>query len=235
MRFELPKLPYAFDALEPALSRRTIGAHYGNYHATRVSRLNELVQDTPLGQLDLLGIMAATASDLAHRAVFFNAVQVWNHAFLWNSMMPKGGGSPKGPLASAIHERFGDMNALRSRFLDATERFRSGWLWLALWQGRLQVVRTADADNPLVHGMVPLLTCDLCEHAYCLDYLDRPVDYVKRFLDHLVNWDQAELQFAQALCQSDPLRFSSRRADRASDMERSTITSARSPLTQMSP
>jgi Fe-Mn family superoxide dismutase len=193
-------LHYALDALEPVLSRRTLSFHYGRHHADYVATLNSLVEGTAFAKLDLLEIMRLAAADPEQQAVFNNAAQAWNHAFFWESMTPLGGGGPRGALATKIRESFGGFDGFRKRFLEAaTAQFGSGWVWLVLHQGRLAIVRTSNAENPVVHGMLPLLTCDLWEHAYYLDYQNQRLDYVKAFLDRLVHWNHAEGQLEKSV------------------------------------
>jgi Fe-Mn family superoxide dismutase len=192
MRFELPPLPYPLAALEPAISRRTLELHYHKHHAGYVDKLNELVAGTPLAGLGLEEVIRRTAADGAQRQVFENAAQAWNHAFFWSSMTP-GGGSPGGALGEKLRADLGGIDAFRKLFLTAAAaRFGSGWVWLVLDRERLAVVHSANAENPLVHAMTPLLVCDVWEHAYYLDYQHRRADYVKAFLDHLVDWRRAE-------------------------------------------
>ncbi len=200
MGFELPKLRYALDALEPVVSRRTMSFHYGRHHADYVATLNALVDGTPFAKLDLLEIMRLTAGDPQQQAVFNNAAQAWSHAFFWESMTPLGGGGPRGALATKIREGFGGFDGFRKRFLEAAvAQFGSGWVWLVLHQGRLAVVRTPNAENPIVHGMLPLLACDVWEHAYYLDYQNQRLDYVKAFLDRIVHWNHAEAQLEKSV------------------------------------
>lgn len=199
MTFQLPDLPYAQDALEPHISSETLSFHYGKHHNAYVGKLNDLVKDTDLADKSLEDIMRATAGEAGKAGVFNNAAQVWNHTFYWNSMTPNGGGKPSGALAAKIDEDFGSFDAFREAFTNAgATQFGSGWAWLILKNGKLEVTKTANADCPLTDGATPLLTMDVWEHAYYLDYQNRRPDYMSTFLDKLVNWAFAEENFANA-------------------------------------
>ena len=194
--FKLPPLPYAENALEPVISARTIGFHYGKHHQGYVNKLNKLVTGTPLADQPLEAVVKATANP-DQTAIFNNAAQVWNHTFYWNSLKPKGGGKPTGALAEMIDKSFGGFEQFKAEFAKAaTGQFGSGWAWLVKDGDKLAVVRTGNADNPLVHGQKPLLTVDVWEHAYYLDYQNRRADYVTAVLDGLINWDFAAQNLA---------------------------------------
>jgi len=193
MAFELPPLPYAKDALAPHISANTLEFHYGKHHQTYVTTLNNLTKDTPLADKSLEEVIKAVAGDSGKVPVFNNAAQVWNHTFYWNGMKPGGGGKPTGSLASKIEKAFGSYEKFAEQFKTAcTGQFGSGWGWLVAEKGELAITKTPNADLPLVHGQTALLTCDVWEHAYYLDYQNRRPDYVQTFLDHLVNWDFVE-------------------------------------------
>jgi len=195
MGFELPPLDYPFDALEPHISARTMEFHYDKHHRGYVSKLNQLVEDSPPARMSLEDVMRRSASTPSGHALFNNAAQAWNHAFFWKCMKPKGGGAPRGALADRVKASFGGFDKFRTTFLDAaTSQFGSGWAWLVQSGDKLEVVTTSNADNPLLHGKIPLLTCDLWEHAYYLDYQNRRADFVKTFVDHLVDWEYATSQ-----------------------------------------
>jgi Fe-Mn family superoxide dismutase len=195
MGFELPPLDFAFDALEPHISARTMEFHYDKHHRTYVSKLNQLVEGSPPARMSLEDVMRRSADSPSGQALFNNAAQAWNHAFFWKCMKPKGGGAPRGALAERLKGSFGGYEKVRTAFLDAaTGQFGSGWAWLVQSGDRLEVMATANADNPLVRGKIPLLTCDVWEHAYYLDYQNRRADFVKAFVDHLVNWEYAASQ-----------------------------------------
>ncbi len=190
MPYELPALPYAEDALEPVYSARTIGFHYGKHHKTYVDNLNKLVGGTELDGLPLEEIVRKVAGDPAKAGVFNNAAQVWNHTFFWNSMKPNGGGAPPAEVAAKLAEAFGSVDEFAAQFkAAAVGRFGSGWAWLVLDGGALKIVSTPNAETPLTTGAKPLLTVDVWEHAYYLDYQNRRPDFVQTFLDKLVNWD----------------------------------------------
>jgi Fe-Mn family superoxide dismutase len=191
----LPPLPYAQDALEPHLSARTMSFHYGKHHQAYVDNLNKLIAGTAdAGQpLEKIILDAAGAADKA--AVFNNAAQVWNHTFFWRSMTPGGGGKPTGRVLELIEKSFGSFEEFKTAFTaEAVAQFGSGWVWLVKDGDLLKIVRTSNADNPLAHGQVALVTCDVWEHAYYLDYQNRRKDFVAVFLDHLVNWEFADSQ-----------------------------------------
>jgi Fe-Mn family superoxide dismutase len=192
MSFELPPLDYAYDALEPHISAHTMELHHDKHHGKYVAKTNELVEGGPLAKLSLEEIMRKTADDSSRRPIFNNAAQSWNHAFFWNCMKPKGGGAPSGPLAERLKASFGGHDKFRQAFLEAaTGEFGSGWAWLVQSGEKLEVLSTSDADNPLLRGKVPLLTCDVWEHAYYLDYQNKREAFVQAFLDQLANWEFA--------------------------------------------
>lgn len=198
MAFELPSLPYAQDALEPHISANTLDFHHGKHHNTYVVNLNNLVADGPLASKSLDEIIKETAGDAERAGIFNNAAQVWNHTFYWHSMSP-GGGAPEGDLAARIDDAFGSLDAFKDEFkAAAVGQFGSGWVWLVVDGGALKVVKTGNADTPIANGQTPLLTCDVWEHAYYLDYQNRRPDYVQTFLDHLVNWEFAAENLAKA-------------------------------------
>ncbi len=190
MAFELPPLPYAQNALEPHISQRTLEFHYGKHHAAYVTNLNNLVKDTPLASQTLEEVIKSVAGDASKAGVFNNAAQVWNHSFYWQCMKPAGGGLPTGDVASAINAAFGSFDKFKEEFKTAcVTQFGSGWGWLVAADGGLKISKTANAELPMTAGQTALLTCDVWEHAYYLDYQNRRPDYVQMFLDQLVNWD----------------------------------------------
>jgi len=199
MTFVLPDLPYAIDALAPHLSADTLNFHYGKHHAGYVGKLNGMVEATDFEGKTLEDIMRATAGDMDAQGIFNNAAQIWNHTFYWYSMSPSGGGQPSGALFDKINEDFGSFDAFVDAFTAAGgAQFGSGWAWLVLRDGKLAVERTANADCPLTDGATPLLTMDVWEHAYYLDYQNRRPDYIETFLKHLVNWNFAADNYAAA-------------------------------------
>jgi superoxide dismutase, Fe-Mn family len=192
MTIQLPDLPYAKDALAPNIGARTLEFHHDKHHAAYVTNANKLLAGTPLEDKALEDIVLAAAADPAKKGLFNNAGQVWNHNFLWQSMKPNGGGKPAGELAERIAADFKSYEDFAAAFTAAAVgQFGSGWAWLVLDNGTLKVEGTANADNPLVHGKTALITCDVWEHAYYLDFQNRRPDYVKTFLEKLVNWDFA--------------------------------------------
>jgi Fe-Mn family superoxide dismutase len=195
--FELPPLPYAEDALAPVISSRTIGFHYGKHHRGYLVNLNGLVKNTPYEKMSLEEVVKAAAASPGQTAIFNNAAQVWNHTFYWNGMKPGGGGKPGGEIGKGIEKDFGGYENFRKEFVNAAlGQFGSGWAWLATDGKVLKVVKTPNADNPMTQGLKPLVTIDVWEHAYYLDYQNRRKDYVEAFLDRLVNWSFAERNLA---------------------------------------
>ena len=201
MDFELKPLPYASNALEPYLGAETVRLHREAHHAGYLKELGLLIRRTPQAEEPLEKIVASATGRL-----FDVAAQVWNHDFLWRSMKPRGGGNPHGPLAEALVRSFGDADGFRDMFrMEAAEQFGSGWIWLVLDRGRLRVVTTDNAQLPLTRGQTPLVTLDLWEHAYYLDYRNERKRYVTAFLEHLIDWDfvaanyEADRPSAQAL------------------------------------
>ncbi len=198
MAITLPALPYADTALEPHISANTISFHYGKHHKAYVDNLNKMIDGSDLAGKSLEEIIKATAGKADQQGIFNNAAQVWNHTFYWNSMAPNGGGKPSGALAKAIDDSFGSFDAFAEKFKTAgATQFGSGWAWLVAKDGKLEVRKTANADTPLTEaGVTPLLTMDVWEHAYYLDFQNRRPDYMGAFLGNLVNWDFAEKNFA---------------------------------------
>jgi Fe-Mn family superoxide dismutase len=189
MNITLPSLPYAVDALEPHLSRRTLSIHHGNHHAAYVARTRALIS-TPPESTELEDVVRSSAR--TNQALFNAAAQAWNHAFLWRSMRPGGGGEARGAIAQAIEASFGSQRIFSQQFVSAAgDQFGSGWAWLVLEGDKLRIVATPNAETPLTTGQRPLLTIDVWEHAYYLDYQQRRLDYIAAFLGHLVNWDFA--------------------------------------------
>jgi Fe-Mn family superoxide dismutase len=199
MAHQLPALPYSLDALEPHISRSTLEFHHGKHHAAYVTNLNNLVAGTDLEGKSLEDTIHAVAGDAAKAGVFNNAAQVWNHTFYWQGMKPGGGGAPSGDLATKIEADFGSFDAFKEQFKTAgATQFGSGWAWLVLENGSLKITKTGNADLPLAHGQKALLTMDVWEHAYYLDYQNRRPDYISTFLDKLVNWDFVAANLAAA-------------------------------------
>ncbi len=199
MAHTLPALPYDLDALEPHISRQTLEFHHGKHHATYVTNLNKLLEGTELETKSLEEVILAVAGDASKAGLFNNAAQVWNHTFYWQSIKPGGGGVPTGALAEKIAADFGSFEEFATQFKAAgATQFGSGWAWLVLDGGTLKVTKTGNADLPLAHGQKALLTMDVWEHAYYLDYQNRRPDYMTTFLDKLVNWDFVAANLAAA-------------------------------------
>jgi Fe-Mn family superoxide dismutase len=209
MTFQLTPLPYPKSALEPHISARTLEFHHDHHHRTYVEKLNKLIEGTPFENQGLEDIVLATAKSKEEKKIdiFHNAAQAWNHTFLWNCMTPDGGERPSGGLAQKIDSAFGGLGEFHAEFKKAaTTQFGSGWAWLVAASGELKIRKTANADNPLVDGDTPLLTCDVWEHAYYLDYQDKRADFVDIFLDRLVNWSFVADQLGQAGKEAPPAR-----------------------------
>lgn len=198
-QFPLPPLPYEKNALEPYISEKTLSFHYGKHHQGYVDTLNKLIKEKGLTASSLEEIIKMSSKDPALKTVFNNAAQDWNHTFYWSSMMPNGGGQPHGPILDLIVKTFGSYDAFKKQFMEAgTKLFGSGWVWLVMDKDHsLKIVPTGNADLPLIHDQKALLTCDVWEHAYYLDYQNRRKDYVEVFLDHLANWDFANKNLAK--------------------------------------
>jgi Fe-Mn family superoxide dismutase len=196
---ELPPLPYAQDALAPVISSETLSFHYGKHHKAYVDNLNKLVAGTDLSETPLEKVIAATAGKADKAGIFNNAAQIWNHTFFWSSMKPGGGGAPSGAVAKGIDAAFGSYENFKKEFSNAAmTQFGSGWAWLVADKGQLKVAKTPNAETPLTAGMTPLLTIDVWEHAYYLDYQNRRADFVAAVIDKLLNWDFANANLARA-------------------------------------
>jgi Fe-Mn family superoxide dismutase len=187
MAFTLPPLPYDKNALAPHISSETLDYHYGKHHQAYVTNLNKLIEGKPEANKSLEDIIKTSEA-----GVFNNAAQIWNHTFYWSSMKPHGGGQPTGDLLAAITRDFGSFDKFKEEFTNAaTTQFGSGWAWLVLNSGKLAVTKTANADLPLKHGQKALLTIDVWEHAYYIDFRNARPKYIETFLTHLANWDFA--------------------------------------------
>lgn len=199
MAITLPELPYSQDALAPHISAQTLSFHHGKHHAAYVTNLNKLIEGTDLAQKSLEEIIRATAGKADKAGIFNNGAQVWNHTFYWHSMKPGGGGKPTGAIAARIDADFGSYDKFVEQFSQAgATQFGSGWAWLNLRNGKLEVQKTPNAENPMTSGAKPLITMDVWEHAYYLDYQNKRPDYIKTFLNHLLNWDFANANLAKA-------------------------------------
>ncbi len=197
MAIKLPELPYKKGALGPHISTKTMEFHYGKHHKAYVEKLNKLIDGTDLAEEPLESIIKKSAGDASKAAIFNNAAQVWNHTFYWQSMKAKGGGLPSGALAKKIEADFGGHEKFADEFKNAgLTQFGSGWAWLVVKNGKLDVIKTANADTPIAHGLKPLLTVDVWEHAYYLDYQNRRADYLDAFIKNLINWDAVNSRFS---------------------------------------
>lgn len=197
MAIELPALPYEADALEPYIGATTLGFHHGKHHQTYVTNTNNLIKGTDLENASLEAIIASSANNAEKVGLFNNAAQVWNHTFYWSCMKKGGGGAPTGAIATKINEDFGSYDAFVEAFKNAgLTQFGSGWAWLVLESGKLKITKTPNADTPMAHGQKAILTVDVWEHAYYLDYQNKRADYIDTFLKHLVNWDFANANLA---------------------------------------
>lgn len=199
--FTLPKLPYAESALEPHISAQTMALHHGKHHNAYVEMLNKLVAGTPFQDASLEEIIKRTdgATDADQRKIFNNAGQHWNHSFFWESTTPSGGGTLPAELARAVERDFGSEADFREELINqGKSHFGSGWVWLVVSGGKLQIMTTHDAGVPITQGVTPLVTCDLWEHAYYLDHQNRREEFLRAWLGHLVNWEFAEANLAKA-------------------------------------
>ena len=199
MAIELPPLPYEKNALEPHTSAHTLDVHHGRHHKAYVDNLNRLVGGSPLENKSLEDIVKETHGDTSKTGIFNNAAQVWNHTFFWNSMKPHGGGQPSGDVAAAIDRDLGGVAKFKEDFAAAAVgQFGSGWAWLVAEKGKVKITTTSNAGTPMTAGQTALLACDVWEHAYYLDFENRRPDFVKAYLEHLMNWDFAAQNLAQA-------------------------------------
>ncbi|KER10312.1 MAG: superoxide dismutase [[Candidatus Thermochlorobacteriaceae] bacterium GBChlB] len=200
MPFTLPELPYPKEALEPHLTAKTFEFHHGKHHNAYVTNLNNMIPGTEYETMSLEDIIKKTAGDATKAGFFNNAAQIWNHTFYWNCMTPNGGGEPTGKLMDKINEDFGDFGKFKDAFKQAgVTQFGSGWAWLVAENGKLKVTKTLNADLPMVHGQTPLLTMDVWEHAYYIDFQNRRPDYAQTFIDKLINWEFVSKNFEAAM------------------------------------
>jgi superoxide dismutase, Fe-Mn family len=197
--FTLPPLPYPENALAPVISANTLSFHYGKHHKTYLDNLNKFVAGTEYEGATLEKIITDTAGKADKTQIFNNGAQVWNHTFYWNSLKPKGGGKPAGRIAQMIESDLGGFDQFKKDFAQAgVTQFGSGWAWLVAEGGKLKIAKTGNADNPLTKGQTPILTLDVWEHAYYLDYQNRRPDHLNAAIDQLLNWDFANANLAKA-------------------------------------
>lgn len=198
MTFSLPALPYDKTALEPHISAHTFDFHHGKHHKAYVDKANELVKGTPLENMPLEKAVIESRKQ-GVGPLFNNIGQIYNHNIFWLSMTPNGGGTPSGAIAEKIQTDFGSLDAFKEQFVNTgIGQFGSGWVWLVLNNGKLEIAKTANAETPLTEGKKPLLVCDVWEHAYYLDFQNRRADFLKVFIEKLANWTFANDQLAQA-------------------------------------
>jgi superoxide dismutase, Fe-Mn family len=199
MAYELPTLPYDYTALEPYVSKSTLEFHHDKHHATYVTNYNKAVEGTDMDSKPIEEVIKAVAGDSSKAGIFNNAAQAWNHTFYWNCMKPGGGGTPTGAVLEKINADFGSYEKFVEAFKQAgATQFGSGWAWLVLDNGTLKVTKTLNAENPISSGQKPLLTMDVWEHAYYLDYQNRRPAYIDDFIANLINWDFVAQNLAAA-------------------------------------
>jgi Fe-Mn family superoxide dismutase len=201
MAFQLPDLPYDYEALAPYMSAKTLHLHHDKHHQAYVTNLNNLIEGTEFAGKPLEEIVTGSYGDAAKQGIFNNAGQHWNHNLFWRIMKKGGGGMPGGELSKRIDDAFGSFEAFKEQFKTAAvTQFGSGWAWLAVDGDQLKVMKTPNGENPLVHGgLRPIMGLDVWEHSYYVDYENRRPEYVAAFLNHLVNWDEVEAELQKAV------------------------------------
>ncbi len=193
MTFELPKLNYSNEALSPIMSQETLELHHGKHHQTYITNLNNFIKDTDMAEMSLEDIIIKSSKDNSKAGIFNNASQHWNHNLFWKCMKPKGGGSIPSKLEKKIVEDFGSVEKFKDQFKQAgITQFGSGWCWLSLNNDKLVVTKTANAANPLIENMKPILGCDVWEHSYYIDYRNRRPEYLDKFVESLIDWEFVE-------------------------------------------
>ncbi len=193
MAFELPKLDYANSALSPIMSEETLDLHHGKHHQTYITNLNNFIKDTDMADKSLENIILESSKDKAKAGIFNNASQHWNHNLFWKCMKPSGGGKIPPKLEKRIVDDLGSVEQFKKDFIQAgTTQFGSGWCWLSINNGKLVVTKTANAANPLIENMKPILGCDVWEHSYYIDYKNRRPEYLNNFVEKLINWEYVE-------------------------------------------
>jgi Fe-Mn family superoxide dismutase len=196
--FKLPPLPFDESALDPVISARTMGFHYGAHHLAYVKKLNELVAGTRFETMTLEQVVMQSAGGEDNKKIFNNAAQDWNHTFFWNCLAPRAGGKPGGEIAQRIESDLGGYDVFKKRFAQAAvDQFGSGWAWLVERNGKLEILSTSNAETPITKGATPLLTIDVWEHAYYLDYQNKRPAFVDAVIDKLLNWRFAAEQVAK--------------------------------------
>ena len=193
MAFELPKLDYANKALSPIMSEETLDLHHGKHHQTYITNLNNFIKDTDMADKSLEEIIVNSSKDKSKAGIFNNAIQHWNHNLFWKCMKPSGGGKIPPKLEKRIVDDLGSVEQFKKDFIQAgTTQFGSGWCWLSVSNGKLVVTKTANAANPLIENMKPILGCDVWEHSYYIDYKNRRPEYLNNFVEKLINWEYVE-------------------------------------------
>ena len=193
MTFELPKLDYSNKALSPIMSEETLDLHHGKHHQTYIDKLNGFIKDTEMAEMSLEEIISKSSTDKSMIGIFNNASQHWNHNLFWKCMKPNGGGSIPPNLEKRLISDFGSVEEFKNKFKEAgVNQFGSGWCWLSIDNGKLVVSKTANAANPLIENMKPILGCDVWEHSYYIDYRNKRPEYLDKFINNLINWDYVE-------------------------------------------
>ena len=193
MTFTLPKLDYAKSALSPIMSEETLDLHHGKHHQTYITNLNNFIKDTNLANKSLEEIVQESSKDKSKSGIFNNASQHWNHNLFWKCMKPNGGGKIPSKLEKRIVADFGSVDEFKKEFKNAgVTQFGSGWCWLSINNGKLVVTKTANAENPLIKNMKPILGCDVWEHSYYIDYRNKRPEYLDKFVENLINWEYVE-------------------------------------------
>ena len=193
MTFELPKLDYSNKALSPIMSEETLDLHHGKHHQTYIDKLNGFIKDTEMAKMSLEEIISKSSTDKSMIGIFNNASQHWNHNLFWKCMKPNGGGSIPPNLEKRLISDFGSIEEFKNKFKEAgVNQFGSGWCWLSIDNGKLVVSKTANAANPLIENMKPILGCDVWEHSYYIDYRNKRPEYLDKFINNLINWDYVE-------------------------------------------
>ena len=195
MTLTLPKLDYSTDALSPIMSEETLDLHHGKHHQTYITNLNNFIKDTEMSKMSLEDIISGSSKDKTKIGIFNNASQHWNHNLFWKCMKPSGGGQLPPKLEKRLISDFGSVDEFKKDFKQAgITQFGSGWCWLSIYNGKLVVTKTANAANPLIENMKPILGCDVWEHSYYIDYRNRRPEYLDKFMDKLINWEFVESQ-----------------------------------------
>tara|TARA_B100001057_G_C22838657_1_gene946164 strand:- start:6 stop:599 length:594 start_codon:yes stop_codon:yes gene_type:complete len=193
MNFELPKLDYPKNALSPIMSEETLDLHHGKHHQTYITKLNDFIKDSDMSKMSLEEIISKSSKDKSMSGIFNNASQHWNHNLFWKCMKPNGGGKLPPKLEKKINSDFGSIEKFKKDFIEAgVTQFGSGWCWLSVNNGKLVVTKTPNAENPLIHGMKPILGCDVWEHSYYIDFRNRRPEYLEKFVENLINWEFVE-------------------------------------------